>query len=107
MKRIFLFIVCIVLALCFGYATGYGQAKASDPKEKPKVEASPIEVEPDLQRAIEAGQSDVEKAELALELAKTKLANTILQIRIVLKIPLEYRLRLRNGKLYFEQPDNK
>lgn len=111
MKRVIFLIALIVFALSFSSA----QTKANDPPKTEKVKAentvtlpTVIELDAELQKAIDSQQAEIERAELALELAKTKLANIILQIRMVKNIPLEYRLRLKDGKLFFEKPpDNK
>lgn len=49
-------------------------------------------------------QGNIQTAQLALELAKQRLENLILQIRLDLKVPDDYEGKIdKNGIIYFEK----
>lgn len=50
------------------------------------------------------GQANMRAAQAALDAAQLRLENLILKLRLILKVPMEYELRVdEHGGLYFEK----
>ncbi|GEM_PF-5869266 len=57
-----------------------------------------------MTQSVNLAQSEIEKTQAAFQNAQLKFENLILRIRLILKIPDDFVLRMDDkGKLYFEK----
>jgi hypothetical protein len=110
MKKISLLLILVVLMMA---ATTHAQQPASPAQpldDKASGKAAPaqsarVDVAPEAQQAIVAGQANLRAAQATLDAAQLRLENLILKLRLLLKVPDDFDLRVdERGNFYFEKP---
>ena len=92
-------ILWLIAFLAIGQVV-FGQKSNSEP---PKTR---ITVPDNLRTQLTISQSEIEKAQLQLQLAIVKRDNLVLNIRSALKVPSDYQGKVdENGSIYFEPPE--
>ncbi len=88
--------VLVITTVC-----GAQEKKANPARNEPPAR---IEVAADMQQLVTQTNAGVGLATSALEVARLKLENLILKLRLTLKVPDDYEARLdQQGRLYFEK----
>lgn len=81
---------------------------AAQQKTEPTPATAPsarVEVAPEAQQSILIGQANMRAAQAALDAAQLRLENLILKLRLLLKVPDDFELRVdEHGKFFFEKP---
>ncbi len=92
------------LLLLLFTAVAVNAQTASEAKTPAPVAASRIALPPDAQASVTTTSANVRAAQSQLEAAQLRLENLILRLRLTLKVPNDFEMKVgSDGAIYFEK----